>query len=82
MIGNCIKKILNFDTISSHSGNSLVLENCLEDCDLASKLYTITVDNARGNNSTCTTLIDDFKRHGVIFFSLAGNCYMMHCSHT
>ena len=46
------KKILNFCGISSHKGDeiALVLGKCLEDWGLASKLYTITVDNAVSNN--------------------------------
>ena len=36
---------------------------------MASKLYTINVDNASSNNTACTALIDDFKRHGHFLFS-------------
>ena len=36
---------------------------------LASKLYTITMDNAGSNSTTCTALISDFKRHGHFLFS-------------
>ena len=63
MIGNCIKNILNFCAISSHKGDdiALVLEKCLEDWGLASKLYTITVDNAASNSITCTALVGDIN---------------------
>jgi len=42
---------------------------CLEDWGLASKLYTITVDNATSNSIACTALIEDLKRHGHFLFS-------------
>ena len=78
MIGNCIRKLnlncirkLNFCTISSHKGDNiaLILEKCLEDWGLACKLYTITIDNARSNNTACTTLIVEFQGHDHFLFS-------------
>ena len=65
------KKIINFCTISSHKSDDIafVLGKCLEEWGLASKLYTITVDNVSSNNTACTALIDDFKRHGHFLFS-------------
>jgi len=65
------KKIINFCTISSHKGDDIafVLGKCLEEWGLASKLYTVIVDNASSNNTACTALIDDFKRHGHFLFS-------------
>jgi len=54
---------LNFCAISSDKGDdiALVLGKYLEDWGLASKLYTITVDNAVSNNTACTALITEFK---------------------
>ena len=65
------RKIINFCTISSHKGDDIafVLGKCLEEWGLASKLYTVTVDNASSNNTACTALVDDFKRHGHFLFS-------------
>jgi len=71
MIGNYIKKIFIFCAISSHKSDdiALVLGKYLEDWGLASKRYTITVDNAVSNNTACTALISEFKRHGYYLFS-------------
>ena len=65
------KKILNFCAISSHKDDdiALVLGKYLEDWGLASKLYTITVDNAGSNSTACTALVSEFKRHGHFLFS-------------
>jgi len=73
------KKILNFCVISSHKGDdiALVLGNYLDDWGLASKLYTITVNNAVSNSTTCTFLILVSFRDMVIFFSLVENSYML-----
>ena len=46
----------------------LLLESVLKDWGLASKLYTIIIVNARSNNTTCTTLVGDFKWHGHFLF--------------
>jgi len=77
---------LNFCAISSHKGDdiALVLEKCLEDWDLASKLYTIAVDNAASNSIACTTLVGDLKRHGHFLLS-SGELLHVRCvahSHT
>ena len=57
------KKILTFSAISSHKEDdiTLVIGKCLEDWGLASKLYTIIVDNAASNSTACTALIGDLK---------------------
>ena len=62
---------MNFCTIFSHKGDDIafVLGKCLEEWGLASKLYTIIVDNVGSNSTVCTALIDDFKRHGHFLFS-------------
>ena len=62
---------MNFCAISSHKGDdiALVLGKCLNDWGLASKLYTITVDNAGSKSTACNALIGEFKRHGYVLFS-------------
>ena len=59
------KKILNFYAISSHKGDDIavVLGKCLDECGLASKLFTVTVNNAGSNSTACTALVSDLKRH-------------------
>jgi len=65
------RKILSFCEISNHKGDdiALVLGKYLEDWGLASKLYTITIDNVGSNSTTCTAPIGEFQRHGHFVFS-------------
>ena len=54
---------MNFCDVSSYKGDGIafVLGKCSEDWGLASKLYTIIVDNVDGNNDARTALIGEFK---------------------
>ena len=78
------RKILNFCAISSHKGDdiALILGKCLDDYGLASKLYTITIDNAGSNNTACTALIGEFKRHANFLFSSEEFLYVRCVAHT
>jgi len=71
---------LNFCAISSHKRDdiALVLGKCLEVWGLASKLYSITVDNAVSNSTACTALVGDLKRHGHFLF-FAGELLHVRC---
>jgi len=68
----------NFCTISSHESDDIifVLEKCLEDWNLESKLYTIIVYNTGSNHTAYTILIGDFKRYGHFLFWV-GNSYTL-----
>ena len=63
--------MLNFCVISIHEDDDIafVLGKCLQDWGLASKIYTITIDNVMSNSTTCTALIGDFKQYGHFLFS-------------